>query len=47
MSLKSTTPCDLDGICPYDAKYSNDCEYWCGTDEPEDYPIYEEYEDND
>ena len=36
MSLKLNTPCDIDGICPYDAEYSHDCEYWCGQDEPED-----------
>ena len=42
MSLRKCTPCDLDGICPYDAKYYTDCEYWCGADEPEDYPEYDE-----
>ena len=47
MSLKSTTPCDFDGICPYNAACMNDCEYWCGAEEPEDYPTDEEYEDND
>ena len=48
MSLRSWTPCDepdLDGQhhCPYadDGDYVN-CEYWCGAEEPEDYP--EEYE---
>ncbi len=34
--LRSKTPCDFDGICPYGAQYSNDCEYWCGAEEPED-----------
>lgn len=38
MSIRLNCPCDLDGICPYDAEYSADCEYWCGADEPEDYP---------
>lgn len=42
MSLRKNTPCDLDGICPYAAEYNCDCEYWCGADEPEDYP--EEYD---
>lgn len=47
MSLKSITPCDFDGICPYNAVFLNECEYWCGSEEPEDYPTDEEYEDND
>lgn len=38
MSLRRECPCDYDGICPYDAQYSSTCEYWCGADEPEDYP---------
>lgn len=49
MSLKKWTPCDepdLEGRhhCPYadDGDYVN-CEYWCGAEEPEDYP--EEYEE--
>ena len=40
--LRTCTPCDCDGICPYDAEYSRDCEYWCG-DLPDDDP----YEDID
>ena len=51
MSLRNWTPCDepdLDGRhhCPYaeDGDYVN-CEYWCGADEPEDYP--EEYEEEE
>ena len=36
--LRKDCPCDIDGICPYDAEYSHDCDYWCGADEPEDYP---------
>ena len=38
MSIKSVCLCDLDGICPYDAQYNSDCEYWCSAEEPEDYP---------
>lgn len=44
MSLRKNTPCDCDGICPYDAEYSHDCEYWCGADEPQDNP--EDWEDD-
>lgn len=51
MSLRNWTPCDepdLEGrhYCPYaeEGDYVN-CEYWCGAEEPEDYPEkYEEYE---
>lgn len=45
--MRKNTPCDLDGICPYDAQYSRDCEYWCG-EEPEepDYPDCDEYEED-
>ena len=54
MSLKNWTPCDepdLEGLhhCPYadDGDYV-DCEYWCGTVEPQDDPeIWEEDEDED
>ena len=43
MSIKLRCPCDVDGVCPYDAQYSRDCEYWCGAEEPEDEPeIWEE-----
>lgn len=38
MSLRRNCPCDLDGICPYDAEYFSSCEYWCGADEPQDDP---------
>lgn len=45
MSLRKNCPCDIDGICPYDAQYNRDCEWWCGADEPEDEPwIWEEEE---
>lgn len=55
MSLKHWTPCDepdIDGHyhCPYceDGEYVN-CEWYCGADEPEDYPEdhYDEPEDID
>ena len=42
MSLRKITPCDADGVCPYNAMYSRDCEYWC-SDDPEPY-YAEEYE---
>ena len=46
MTIRTNTPCDCDGICPYDAEYSHDCEYWCGAEEPVDRPeIWEEDED--
>lgn len=38
MSIRKNTPCDIDGICPYEAEYSHDCEYWCGADEEPDIP---------
>ena len=44
MSLRCETPCDF-GECPYNAEYSNTCEYWCGADEPEDFPE-EDWEDD-
>ena len=52
MSLRKQTPCDVyvdeEGFhhCPYaeDGDYVN-CEYWCGAEEPEDYP--EEYEEEE
>ncbi len=43
MSLRSCTPCDF-GECPYNAQYGGDCEYWCGAEEPEDYPEEEDDE---
>ena len=46
MSVRRNTPCDLDGICPYENMHSgywNSCEYWCGAEEPEDSPD-DEYE---
>jgi len=38
MSLRKDTPCDLDGICPYESGEYCSCEYWCGADEPQDTP---------
>ena len=41
MSIRKNTPCDLDGVCPYEdmhSGYFNSCEYWCGADEPQDNP---------
>jgi hypothetical protein len=38
MSLRKDTPCDLDGICPYESGEYCSCEYWCGADEPQDDP---------
>ena len=37
MSLKRETPCDF-GPCPYDSEQYCSCEYWCGAEEPQDYP---------
>lgn len=45
MTIASSTPCDFDGICPYNAQYSRDCEFWCSADEPEDIPL--EYTEDD
>lgn len=44
MSIRTFTPCD-DGVCPYDAQYNCDCEYWCGAEEPQDIP--EEWDDDE
>lgn len=48
MSLRRETPCDW-GECPYNAEYINTCEYYCGTDEPNDdyYGDLEEEENSD
>lgn len=42
-------PCDAEPFeCPFNARYSNDCRYYCGLgvdeDEPEDYETYAEPE---
>lgn len=48
MALRKDTPCEIDGICPFDAIYSCHCEYWCGDNyEPEDYPDDYYYSDDD
>ena len=47
MSIRMNTPCDIDGICPYDAEYNHDCEYWCGAEEPEDTPDYDFYDEDE
>lgn len=31
--IPSTCPCDIDGFCPYDAMYIEDCYYNCSVDE--------------
>lgn len=41
MSLRKNCPCDIDNICPYEAEYNRDCEYWCSEKEPD-----ENYEDD-
>ena len=42
MSIRTNTPCDCDGFCPYEATYNCDCEYWCGSDSDADYEPWEE-----
>lgn len=47
--IKRTYPCDTEPFeCPFNARYSEDCRYYCGLgvdeDEPED---YENEEDED
>ena len=44
--LRAVCPCDYSGFCPYNAEYSRDCEYWCGENEPEDFPeeCWDEYD---
>ena len=43
MSLRKNTPCDCDGICPYDSQSWGSCEWFCGEEEPQDnYEIWEE-----
>ena len=38
MSLRQITPCDYSGVCPYNSEGYGSCEYWCGAEEPQDYP---------
>lgn len=47
MSLRKDTPCDIDGICPYESGEYCSCEYWCGADEPQDYPEIDIFPDED
>ena len=46
MSLRKETPCDF-GPCPYQAELMSQCEYWCGADEPEDYPDIDIFPDEE
>ena len=39
MLLKPVTPCDISGVCPYNADTITSCVYWCGEEEPTDPPI--------
>ena len=47
MSLRKETPCDWMDECPYNAEYSDDCEYWCGEEEPEENSDVDYYDDCD
>lgn len=38
MKFQPICPCDMDGICPYEAETGGSCEYWCGEEEPQDDP---------
>lgn len=46
MSIRLYTPCDVAGICPYNAEYFGTCEYWCGIEEPQDNPMDWEEDDD-
>lgn len=37
MSIRNDAPCDIDGVCPYNAESNGDCEYWCSA-ESDSYP---------
>jgi hypothetical protein len=45
MSLLNNCPCDLDGVCPYESDSWGSCEYWCGSEEPQDEPDEWFYDD--
>ena len=45
MSLRRDTPCDH-GPCPYEAEHNYECEYWCGSEEPQDEPDDWFYDDD-
>ena len=32
-SRRRVCPCDLDGVCPYDAETGSNCDYWCPCDD--------------
>jgi len=34
--LRNNCPCDIDGICPYDAQSWGTCDWYCGEPEPQD-----------
>lgn len=36
MSIRNNCPCDLDGVCPYESESYGSCDYWCGSEEPQD-----------
>ena len=43
--MKKYYPCDMDGICPYDAEYIGSCECFCGLGVDEDGPDPEDMTD--
>lgn len=45
MSLRHETPCDH-GPCPYESESWGSCEYWCGSEEPQDEPDDWFYDDD-
>lgn len=45
MSLRCETPCDF-GPCPFESETSGSCEYWCGSEEPQDEPDAWFYDDD-
>lgn len=47
MSVRNGCPCDLDGVCPYESESWGSCEYWCGSEEPQDEPDEWFYDDED
>lgn len=47
MSKNNTYPCDLDGICPFDAQYSEDCRVNCGLGVDENSNPEEDEDDED
>ena len=43
--VRKNTPCDFNGICPYDSQSWGSCEWFCGEEEPQD--NYEDWEEDD